>query len=176
MNKRKFLVYKCVAKKSDGSELIREFKIPSFWTYHTIVAALFLSSDSDGLIKEFSVENSELNISHKVNEDKKLKVKRKVLETLKDSNLKVTFTYEDDRKLVYECTKCNEELSNKTIVRKTPVLTNIVGYNRLTKEEYYKEHPKYIETAYEGSEELGVKWTKSDMTRLFTYIYDCLFK
>ena len=177
MDKKAYYIYKCLAKRKDNTEIERVFKMPYFWSYETLAVALITTCDCSGLIESIYLDNNGLRY---IFNDKYYKGKLSYLrfKKLEDKNINITINYEDNISILFVCEKVGEELSNKNIVRKTPILVSSKGYNRLTKEEYFNEDTLYIKPidSYENLEELHLNWIKSDITRLFTYFLGSYFE
>ena len=172
-----FYIYECVATRKDGTKIERVFKIPYFWSYETLAIALITTCDCPGIIESVYLDNNNhryiFNDKYYIGKLSHIRFKK-----LENKDINITINYEDNISTFFICKKIGEEVSNKNIVRKTPILVSALGFNRLTKEEYYNKDTIYVKpiNAYDSSEELHLKWIKNSITQDFTYFLSCFFE
>lgn len=166
MNKKKYVIYQCISKRTDGTIIERIFKFPSFWDYEKIAIALVTTCDAPGIIEKIRIEND--CSGYDISQHEKSYLGSVSFDELDSKNIDITIMYEDGYSLLFECTLIGEENVEKNITRLTPILVSAQGYSRLCKEDFFKESPKSIPTAFEELEELYLSWTKNDIKRLFT--------
>lgn len=166
MNKKKYVIYQCISKRRDGTIIERIFKFPSFWDYEKIAIALVTTCDAPGIIKKIKIEND--CVEYEISQYEKMYLSALSFDELDNPNITITIIYEDGYSLLFNCLKIGEENVEKNITRLTPLLVSAQGYLRLCKEDFFKESPNSIPTAFEGLEELYLGWAKNDIKRLFT--------
>ena len=171
-----FYIYQCRALRKDGTYLERIFKMPSFWNHETIAIALITIGDAPGYITTILVENDGDVILIDDNKNKSMDLGSCFYE-LSNSTIKVTLNYKDGISTVFECNKIGEDVVNKKITRKTPIVVSFHGYSRFTKEEFFAKerfftlHPE----AYERGENFHAERADKDMKLDYTYFYSCFF-
>ena len=166
MDRKKYVIYKCSAKREDGTIIERIFKFPSFWCYELIIAALHTTCDAPGII-----DNIEILLEGKSDiytKDEKQFMSNLTFDEIEEK-FDVILYYDDGLKTSFECEKIGIDYAKNNITRKTPILVSIQGYNRLTKKDYdVKNENRVLLDSYNKGELLHIQWAKNDITRLFT--------
>ena len=172
--KNTYYIYQCIAIRNDGTHIERIFKMPSFWNCETIAFALITIGDAPGYINNINIENKEIRILIDDNKNLSLNISPSFYE-LNDSNIKVVLNYKDGTKTFFECNKIGEEISSKTINRKTPIVVHACGYSRFTKKEFFaNKRSSYLSPeAYENVERFHTDRASKDMKCDYTYFASC---
>lgn len=175
MNKT-FYIYQCIALRKDGTRIERIFKMPSFWNHETIAIALVTIGDAPGYITNIKIESDGQFVI--IDQDENLSMDCGAsFDELLVTDIKVAINYKDEISTVFNCKKIGEEVTNKKITRKTPVVISSYGYSRFTKEEFLAKegvYPFYPE-AYEKTENYHCERADKDMKLDYTYFHDCFF-
>ena len=180
--KNKYIIYNCVATRSDKTKIIRIIKIQSHFQYEDLGLALLATSDSPGFVSGFEVlnEGSGYLIDHE-----NLIYEGLTFDELDDKSLTVNIYYNDGTRLKYECDVVGEDITSKPITRTTPIILAAHGYSRFTHDEYLAKlneeealtpNMLFLKDSYYHSEDQYITWNMNDLQRFFNLYKDEYYK
>ena len=178
--KNRYVIYNCIAVRSDKTKIIRIIKIQSHFQVEDLAIALITTSDSPGIIKEIEFENDGCGYTF---DDSNPIYDGISFDELEETNVKVTLVYEDNTKIKYSCVQVGEEITRNKITRTTPIILAAMGMSRFTHAEYIINHKKEVEKyktlnldpnydGYYAAEDFKVSCAMNDLQRFFNMYKD----
>ena len=176
MNKNTYYIYQCVSIRDDGSKIERFFKMPSFWSFETLMVALVTTGDSPGLITTTSIKSDYVKMNFLMGRMEWLSGYS--FDANENSQIEVIINYNDGSKLIYNCTKIGIDVVEKRITRKTPIMLSATGFSRYSHNQYVSLNAQnpFFHDSYSKGEELHLGFIKTDITKLFTLFLSDFFQ
>lgn len=178
--RRTFYIYKCIAKRDDGTILERIIKIQSFFNIEDLAIALEMLSDAPGQIEKFRVQADDYDVSfsfvNKLYEDGFA-----FCDLEEDKKIIIDIFFDDGVINKYECEYVGRDTLEKKITRTTPICISASGYSRCGYDKYIEDEqnswakygykidsndPRYKISYYE-IENRQLDWSVRDLKRLF---------
>lgn len=178
--RRTFYIYKCVAKREDGTNLERIIKIQSYFNIEDLAIALEMLSDVPGLIENIRVQAEDYDVSFSL-VDKLYENGFAFYDLEEDKNITIDIIFDDGVINKYECEYIGRDTIEKKITRTTPICISASGYSRCGYKKYIEDEKKSwarhgynIDTnnpmhkiSYFESEKKHLDWSIHDLKRLF---------
>ena len=178
---RTYLIYRCVAKRSDDTAIERVLKIQAFYTIEDLAIALITMGYAPGCIKSFRVSAEDYDREY--DEDQ-----NRILDGLgffdlgTNRNITVSVNYEDGQSIHYSCEYVGMDIVEKKITRKTPICICAKGYSILTHKEHFNmilTDDKFYRLTYDNyynMEEWHVAQAINDLRGSFTFYQSLYYK
>lgn len=178
--RKTFFIYKCLAKRDDGSEIVRILKIQSYFDIADLALVLTTMSDAAGLIDKVVIKYEDYDFEFKY--DMHELIDGISFFELDNRNLTIEIVFKDDISNVYQCEYVGMDIQTKNITRKTPICVYANGFSRFgavsTRKKELKIYDglgldlnKYINDDsiynFQRSEKMKLEWAINDLKRLF---------